>query len=216
MPPPHPVSPAPPAATTPPAAPKPPVAPNAAPAVQPPASRRCNLKSSMSRRLRHLPVHRLPAARVRGNTCAMDRRGTPPRMPHLLRRRMPHRPRHANAPPGGPAATPNAAPARPGPGGRPRCRPERPQAPHRSSVMPHHGHRAASGRAGARRGPDTDRAGCDSTGTAPHGRLPWRASRNPARRPHGIHRTRPRHRGRSRRPVVHSARRAGPLPFRRP
>jgi hypothetical protein len=55
-------------------------------------SRRCNLKFSMSRRLRHLPVHRLPAAQAKESICVTERRGTPQRrMPHPLRRQTLHR-----------------------------------------------------------------------------------------------------------------------------
>ena len=40
-------------------------------------SRRCSLKSSMSRRLRHLPVRRLPAAQAKESICVTDRRERP-------------------------------------------------------------------------------------------------------------------------------------------
>jgi hypothetical protein len=99
-------------------------------------SRRCSLKSSVSRRPRHLLVHRLPAARVRGNTCAMDRRGTPPRMPHLLQRRMPHPPRRLTCLRADRRQLRTPLPRGPVPAVKPRCRPERRQAPHRSYVMP--------------------------------------------------------------------------------
>ena len=77
------------------------------------------------------------------------------------------------------------------------------------------GRRADPGVAAARPGPDARRSGCRDPGTAPHGRFPRRAAGNPGRRPHGLHRTRPDHRRRSRRPVVHPPRRSGSLPFRR-
>jgi hypothetical protein len=132
-------------------------------------SRRCNLKSSMSRRVRHLPVHRPPAAQAKESICVTDRRATPQRrMPHPLRRQTLHRLRTLHREHRRPVArvrgnicamdrraTPRRMPHRPQhltqlrrqrrmplprgplPEGKPRCRLERPPAPHRSCVMPH-------------------------------------------------------------------------------
>ena len=69
--------------------------------------------------------------------------------------------------------------------------------------------------AAVRSGPDPDCAWRGAAGTAPHGRFPWSTAGKRSRRPQGLHRTRPCHRCRSLRSVVHSPQRRGPIPFRR-
>ena len=171
-----------PAAATPPAAPKPPAAPNAAPARAAAAEGRATGRCTACRRPRER------------NACADGQ------------------------PPHGPAPAPHAAPATPNaaPGSRAeRCTGRDTERSSRRAARSRRTDRAAARapaaplRTSSRRrrsprrfrpcrapaaGPDADRSGRGGTGTAPHGRFPRRAAGNPGRRPHRLHRTRPRHR----------------------